>query len=114
MLPVHAQTSPCTPCLVAATYCAGSGNGTGSGNIEVSVSTDGTVSVTHSGFATSPQIDTVDPCAGGAFSVTGASSGSGTISVSGTVPCGSTDSIALVEVDGSGTNTPTATQAACP
>jgi len=115
MLPAHAQTSPspCTPCLVAATYCAGSGNGTGGGSIDIAVSINGTVSVDHSGFAVSPQTDSVDPCAGGAFSVTANSSGSGTITVSGTIPCGATSSIAIVEDDGTGIRNVTATQAAC-
>lgn len=116
MLPAHAQTSPspCTPCLVAATYCAGSGNGTGGGSIDVAVSIDGTVSVSHSGFDTSPQTDSVNPCTGGTFSVTAASSGNNSITVSGTIPCGVTDSIAIVEDDG--TNPPrnvTATQTDC-
>ena len=114
ILPVHAQTSPCTPCLVAATYCAGSGNGTGGGSIDIAVSINGTVSVDHSGFAVSPQTDSVDPCAGGAFSVTANSSGTGTITVSGTIPCGATSSIAIVEDDGTGIRDVTATQANCP
>ena len=61
MLPAHAQTSPspCTPCLVAATYCEGSGTGTG---ITVDVAIDGTVTVTHPSMTNSPQTDTVDPC----------------------------------------------------
>ena len=66
ILPVHAQTSPspCTPCLVTALYCEGSG---GSG-ITVDVAIDGTVTVTHTRI--NPQTDTVDPCTEGAFLVT--------------------------------------------
>ena len=112
MLPAHAQTSPspCTPCLVAATYCVGGGNG----SIEVAVAVDGTVTVTYSAFSSGPQTDNVDPCAGGAFSVSD-TSGNNTVTISGTVPCGNVASIDIVETDGGGGSTPrTATQANCP
>lgn len=110
MLPVHAQTSPspCTPCLVAATYCAGGGNG----SIEVAVAVDGTVSVTYNAFDSSPQTDNVDPCAGGAFSVSD-TSGNNTVTISGTIPCGNVASIDIVETDGGGSTNRTATQANC-
>ena len=110
MLPAHAQTSPspCTPCLVAATYCVGSGTG----SIVVAVATNGTVTVSYSAFDTSPQTDNVDPCAGGAFSVSD-TSGNNTVTISGTIPCGNAASIDIVETDGVGSTNRTATQAAC-
>lgn len=110
MLPAHAQTSPspCTPCLAAATYCVGGGNG----SIEVAVAVDGTVTVTYSAFSSGPQSDNVDPCAGGAFSVSD-TSGNNTVTISGTIPCGNAASIDIVETDGGGSTNRTATQAAC-
>ena len=111
ILPVHAQTSPptpCTPCLVAANYCVGGGNG----SIEVAVAVDGTVTVDYSAFDSSPQTDNVDPCAGGAFSVSD-TSGNNTVTISGTIPCGNVASIDIVETDGAGSNNRTATQDLC-
>ena len=105
LLPAHAQAT-CTPCLDAANYCAGSGGG----SIEVSVAVDGTVTVTHSVVNGT---DTVDPCTGGDFSVSGTSTGGGTVTISGTIPCGVTDSIDVLEVDGTGSNPRTLTKASC-
>ena len=108
MLPVHAQTSPCTPCLVAALYCEGS---TGTG-ITVDVAIDGTVTVTHPRMPT--QTDTVDPCTESPFSVTGPS-GNGTITISGTVECGVQTSMTVTETSsGGGTGTVDLTTGACP
>lgn len=110
LLPVHAQTSPspCTPCLVAATYCVGGGNG----SIEMAVAANGTVTVTYSAFDSSPQTDIVDPCAGGAFSVSD-TSGNNTVTISGTVPCGDVQSIDIIEDDGQASTPRTATQTNC-
>jgi len=114
MLPAHAQTSPspCTPCLVAATYCEGSG--AGSTTLEVAV--NGVITVTHRSFDNPPQTDTVDPCTGGAFSVTDdTGSGSGTITISGTIPCGAATSITVSETSsGGGTSSLILTTGACP
>ena len=109
ILPVQALSSPCTPCLVAATYCVGRGTG----SIVVAVATNGTVTVSNSAFDTSPQTDNVDPCAGGAFSVSD-TSGNNTVTISGTIPCGNAASIDIVETDGGGSTPRTATQANCP
>ena len=105
VLPVHAQTSPCTPCLVAALYCEGSGSG-----ITVDVAIDGTLTVTHQRIT--PQTDTVDPCTGGAFSVTGDHiTGGGSTTIAGTISCGVQTSIEVTENGG----TPiTLTTAICP
>lgn len=78
---VAPTTTPCTPCLVAADYCAGEGMS----SIQISVSVDGTVSITHNNGSDTAS---VDPCAGGEFSFQFASSGGGTISVRGTIACG--------------------------
>ena len=101
LLPAHAQTSPaptttaapCTPCLVAATYCEGQGDG----SMRVTVAENGTVTVDHS---VGSDTDTVDPCTGGDFSVTLTSAGAAQIVISGNIPCGSTDTI-NVDVNGS-------------
>jgi len=101
MLPAHAQTSPspCTPCLVAATYCEGQGN---NGGITVSVAIDGTVTVDAPSLD-SQLTDTVDPCAGGAFSVTGdTGTGSGTETISGTVECGAQTSMTVTQTSSGG------------
>ena len=105
MLPAHAQTSPspCTPCLVAATYCGGGG----SGSIDMDVAIDGTVTVTHSAMTNSSQTDTVDPCTGGAFSVSGPNSGNEIITVSGTIPCGTATLITVTQINTPPTGAPT-------
>jgi len=103
MLPAHAQTSPspCTPCLVAALY----GEGSGCSGITVDVAIDGTVTVDTPSLD-SPQTDTVDPCAGGAFSVTGntggGGSGGGTETISGTVECGAQTSMTVTQTSSGG------------
>ena len=106
LLPAHAATS-CTPCLVAETYCAGSGQS----SISVAVSVDGSVTVTHNLGAETVM---VDPCAGGSFLVTFTSQGGGTVTVSGTIPCGVVASIEVIEDDGSGPRTLTLTPGNCP
>lgn len=108
ILPSHAQTSPCTPCLVAQTYCVGGGQG----SIVINVAIDGTVTVDlgRCGIAT----DTVDPCTGGTFEVDYADgNGCNNVSVTGTIPCGVTDSIQIVETDGQGSTPRTATTGNC-
>ena len=108
ILPVHAETSPspCTPCLVAALYCEGS---TGTG-ITVDVAIDGTVTVTHQRIT--PQTDTVDPCTGGAFSVTGDHlTGGGTTTIAGRIVCGAQTSMEVTE---NGGDPITLTTAICP
>jgi hypothetical protein len=105
MLPAHAETSPaeptpCTPCLVAETYCAGRSSGAGDGSIDISVATNGTVTVVHPQFT---DTDTVDPCTGGTFQVIYDTMGNqGQITVSGSIPCGVTSSININETDGQG------------
>lgn len=107
LLPAHAQATTCTPCLDAASYCAGSGGG----SLVVSVAVDGTVTVTHSVVNGT---DTVDPCTGGDFSVSESSTGGNTVTISGTIPCGVTDSIDVIEDDGqSGPFDRTLTKANC-
>ena len=92
VLPVHAQTSPCTPCLVAALYCDGS-----QGGFTVDVAIDGTVTVNHPSFAAT-ETDTVDPCTGGTFSVPGNHpQGAGSTPVAGTIPCGTVTEISVTE-----------------
>lgn len=106
MLPAHAQTSPCTACLVAATYCAGSGQG----SINISVAANGTVTVIH---PQGPATTVIDPCTGGAFQVVYNTGNQNQVTVSGTIPCGATSSINIVETDSGGATPRTATTAAC-
>jgi len=104
-LPSHAATS-CMPCLDAASYCEGRGQG----SMEVSVAVDGTVTLIHNiGTGT----DSVDICEGGAFSITVDTPGAGTVTVSGTIPCGATDSISVTAVDGLGSNPLTLSKNLC-
>jgi len=98
--------SPCTSCLVAATYCAGIGQN----GIRVSVTDTGSVTVVHPvGSATV----SVDQCSGGEFSIS-IPSANNFIAVSGSIPCGITDSITITEDDGQNPpKTLIATQSAC-
>lgn len=111
MLPAHAETTDdtgsqptttiaptttCTPCLVAATFCAGAGDG----SMQLEVAVDGTLTLTHSNYQ-GLLTDTVDPCTGGDFSFVFSSPGAGTISLSGAIPCGPTSSITVQYSDGS-------------
>ena len=97
VLPAHAEASPpepCTPCLDAATYCEGQGQG----SPQISVAADGTVTAT---LRVGVGMDTVDPCTGGSYEIIiSAPQGPGTISVTGTIPCGVTDSIQATFDDG--------------
>lgn len=93
MLPAHAQTSEgCdTSCLSPATYCSSND----STAIRLTVSEDGTLQVeTPDGMASAQ----VDICEGGNFSVT-----IGANTLSGTIPCGETESIEVTQSNGSGT-----------
>ena len=98
ILPSHANTTddiepPCEPCLDAATYCEGAGQG----SPEISVAVDGTVTLTHpNGTDTA----TVDPCTGGAYQFELSATGSGTITLVGTIPCGVTESIQVTVTEG--------------
>ena len=89
LLPTHAQTSPCTSCLVAATYCEGSGTG----SITATVTVNGTVTVVHPrGTGTG----SVDSCTGGDFSVTIPAT---PLVITGNIPCGTTNTI-NIQVNG--------------
>jgi len=108
VLPAHAQTSEILPesCLSPATYC----EGRGMGSTQVTVSADGTVTVVHpNGTATAM----IDQSAGGSYSVTVMSMGGNTITLSGSIPCGETDSIELIEDNGTGPSTLTLTKELC-
>ena len=108
ILPVHAQTSDCTTsCLVAATYCEGSGRS----SITVVVSEDGSVEVSHQNGT---ELTTVDACNGGSYSVTVTSSGLNVITLSGTIPCGAVESITILEENGMGSNSIPLFQNLCP
>ena len=108
VLPAHAQTSVVGPpsCLVAATYCEGSGMG----SIRVTVEVDGMVTVVHPNGTASTTVDTQT---GGSYSVDVLSNGGNTITLSGSIPCGNTDSITLTEASGMATNILTLNQNLC-
>ena len=102
ILPSHAATTACVPCLDAATYCASEGEGAP----QIGVAVDGTVTVFFPGFGGSGT-DTVDPCTGGSYEiVVPAPQGNvivvqqGSITVTGSIPCGVTDTIQATFDDG--------------
>ncbi|MFT6407246.1 MAG: hypothetical protein ACJAQ6_000657 [Arenicella sp.] len=97
---------PPVTCLLAATYCEGSGMG----STQVTVTTAGNVTVIHpNGTANA----TIDSSTGGNYSVTVMSMGGNTITLSGSIPCGDVDSVELIEDNGTGTTTLTLRKDLC-
>ena len=105
ILPVHAQTSPCTPCNIDGLYCTGGGENSTTFN----VSATGNVTITHT-VQSEPeeQTDTVDPCTGESIDVIFTSFGGNDITITnGVIACDGT-SITYDYSDGQTTESRTA------